>query len=263
MERLRLYFRLIGVSVRSQMQHRASFLMLTAAYFISTFVDILGIWVLFDRFKMVQGWTLPELALIYGIVHMGFAFAETGAKGFDTFDLLVKNGDFDRVLLRPCGTMIQIATRQFQLMRLGRFLQGGMVFLWSCNALNLDLVSVKGLVVLLALIGTASLFYGLFVMQAAISFWTTETLEILNIATYGGVETGQYPMSIYPSGFRLFFTFVIPLACVAYYPVATLLQHEDLPFWVGAMAPVFGIVFLYVACMFWKVGVRHYHSTGS
>ena len=99
LDAIRLYFRLIGVSVRSQMQYRASFFMLAAAHFISTFVDILGIWILFDRFKMVQGWTLEELALIYGIMHMGFATAEASARGFDTFSLMVKNGDFDRVLL--------------------------------------------------------------------------------------------------------------------------------------------------------------------
>ena len=56
------------------------FLILAATHFIATFVDILGIWVLFDRFKMIQGWTLAELALIYGIMHMGFAAAEASAE---------------------------------------------------------------------------------------------------------------------------------------------------------------------------------------
>src|SRR5258708_3126386 len=101
LEIIRLYFRLIGVSVQSQMQYRASFFMLAATHFISTFVDILGIWVLFDRFKVVQGWTLGELALIYGIMHMGFAAAEASARGFDKFSQMVKSGDFDRFLLRP------------------------------------------------------------------------------------------------------------------------------------------------------------------
>lgn len=262
-ETIRLYFRLIGISVRSQMQYRASFLMLAATHFISTFVDIFGIWVLFDRFKMVQGWTLGELALIYGIMHMGFAIAEASARGFDTFDQMVKNGDFDRVLLRPCGTIFQIATRDFQMMRIGRFLQGFVVLMWSCMELQLSLLSLKGLIILIAVIGTSSLFYALFVIQATLSFWTTETLELMNITTYGGLESGQYPMSIYNSGFRLFFTFIIPLACVAYYPIAILLRHEAFPMWAGTLFPLAGIAFLYLACQLWKLGVRHYHSTGS
>jgi ABC-2 type transport system permease protein len=212
---------------------------------------------------MIQGWTLPELALIYGIMHMGFASAEASARGFDTFSNLVKNGEFDRVLLRPCGTILQVAARDFQLMRIGRFLQGFVVLMWSCWTLGIPLISLKGLIILMGVIGTTSLFYALFVMQATLSFWTIETLEVMNITTYGGVETGQYPISIYNTGFRLFFTFIIPVACVAYYPMAVLLQHQELPLWVGTIFPLAGIAFLCLACQLWKLGVRHYHSAGS
>lgn len=258
-----LYFKLVGGAIRSQMQHRASFFMLAGSHFLSTFVDILGIWVLFDRFKVVQGWTLSELAMIYGIIHMGFATAEASARGFDKFSNMVKNGEFDRILLRPRSTMFQVATQEWQLMRIGRFFQGLVVLLWSCSELQLSLISSKGLIILLAIIGTTCLFYALFVVQATLSFWTTETLELMNITTYGGVEAGQYPMSIYNPWFQLFFTFIIPLACVAYYPVATLLHHNTFPLWLGTLAPVSGILFLFISCQFWRIGVRHYHSTGS
>lgn len=261
-EIIRLYFRLIGISIKSQMQYRSSFLMLSVTHFFSTFVDIFGIWVLFDRFKIVKGWTLPELAMIYGIMHMGFAAAEASARGFDTFSQLVKNGEFDRILLRPCGTLFQIATRDFQTMRIGRFLQGLVVLLWSSFELHLSLISLQGLIILLAVIGTASLFYALFIIQATLSFWTTETLEIMNITTYGGLESGQYPISIYSVGFRSFFTFIIPLACVAYYPMAIMLQHESQPIWLALLFPLAGLVFLFFSCQLWKLGVRHYHSAG-
>lgn len=258
-----LYWLLVATSFRSQLQHRASFIMLTLSHFISTFAEIFGIWILFDRFKMIQGWVFPELALIYGIMQMGFAASESLARGFDTFSLIVKNGDFDRLLLRPLGTLFQVATRDVQLMRLGRFCQGLVILIWSFFQLQISFFSLNTLIILLAVIGTTSLFYGLFVLQATLSFWTVETLEIMNITTYGGVEAGQYPITIYPWTFRLFFTFIVPLACVAYYPIAVMLKHEDLPFWMGAVAPLFGLLFLFVTCQLWKVGVHHYHSTGN
>lgn len=40
MDKLRLFFNLIGISFKSQMEHRASFLMLISAYFLSTFIDM-------------------------------------------------------------------------------------------------------------------------------------------------------------------------------------------------------------------------------
>lgn len=260
---LSIFCKLISVCLRSQMQHRASFFMLTAAHFLATFVEITAIWVLFDRFKTLQGWSLEQLALIYGIIHMGFAVAEGAARGFDTFDRLLKYGDFDRILLRPMGTFFQIAARDVQLMRLGRFCQGLVVLLWSCHKLHISLASSESLVIVFAIIGTSCLFYGLFVIQAAICFWSTETLELMNITTYGGVESGQYPISIYNKGFRLFFTFVVPLGCVAYYPIAAILKIENIPLGLGALLPSCGILFLVAATKLWHFGVRHYHSTGS
>lgn len=260
---LKLYLKLAGIAMRSQMQYRASFFMLTFSYFLSTFVEIVGIWILFDRFRSVQGWTFQEIAIIYGVIHMGFSLTETFARGFDTFGHLVKNGDFDRLLLRPCSTLLQAASREFQLMRLGRFFQSLLVLAYGLYHTGMASSALSYLVISFAIIGTACLFYGLMIIQATITFWTVESLELMNITTFGGVQAGQYPMSIYNWKFRSLFTFIIPLACVGYYPIAILLEHETWPVSVGLIAPFAGVAFLWLASQFWKVGVAHYHSTGS
>ena len=59
LDNLRLYFRLLGVSLRGQMQYRASFLMLAAGQFLITGMEFVGIWALFDRFGSLRGWSLP------------------------------------------------------------------------------------------------------------------------------------------------------------------------------------------------------------
>lgn len=148
-------------------------------------------------------------------------------------------------------------------MRIGRFLQGLIVLSWGFMELGLQFWSLATVIVIISFVSTTALFYGLFVVQATLSFWTVETLELMNIATYGGMEASQFPMSIYTQPFRLFFTAVIPLACVGYYPIAVLLHHEAMPLWVGMLLPTGGLIFLFLACQFWKVGVRHYHSTGN
>jgi ABC-2 type transport system permease protein len=249
--------------MRSQMQYPASFFILALSHFLGTCIEMLGIWALFDRFKMVQGWTLFEVGIIYGIVQMGFALAEAFARGFDTFSQMVKFGDFDRLLLRPLSPLFQIAASKVQIMRIGRFLQGLSMLILSLKELSFSLYTSHILMIFFSILGTASLFYGLFIIQAAISFWTIETLELMNIATYGGLQVGQYPMSIYNTFFRLIFTLVIPLACVAYYPITVLLKIEKIPFWFGVLSPLAGFVFLYFACQFWRLGIRHYCSTGS
>ena len=119
---------------------------------------------------------------------------------------------------------------------------------------------------LFTILGGVCLFFGLIVMQATIAFWTTETLELMNTMTYGGIETAQYPLAIYQPALRRFFTLVVPLACVAYFPVVALLGIDD-PLGTSRtfqqLAPLAGVFFLWIALQLWKYGVKHYTSTGS
>lgn len=261
-----LYLRFIGISLRAQMQYRASFFLLTIGQFLATGIEFLGVWALFARFGNLRGWELAEIALFYGIVGTGFALAEGIGRGFDTFSNQVKSGGFDRLLLRPWGTAFQVAAQEVQLMRIGRFAQALFVLLWAMSALHMDWTPARVGLVILMVFGGMCLFYGLFVLQATISFWTVESLEIMNTVTYGGTETAQYPLTIYRSWFRLFFTFVIPLACINYLPASLILERPhamlDPAPWKWA-TPLVGVVFLVAAMKIWNFGVRRYCSTGS
>ncbi|HZO90202.1 MAG TPA: ABC-2 family transporter protein [Chthonomonadaceae bacterium] len=263
---LRLYFRYLGLSLRGQMQYRASFWMLTLGQMLITGIEFLGIWALFDRFGSLRGWSLPEVALLYGIVNCAFALAEGVGRGFDIFPEMVKSGDFDRLLLRPRSTALQVAGLEMQLMRIGRLVQGLAVLLWAASALHALWTPARVALLLFAICGGACLFYGLFILQATLSFWTIETLEIMNTVTYGGTETAQYPMTIYRPWFRLFFTFVVPLACMNYLPANAILGRSPLPglpLFVPWVAPAVGIIFLALTLQIWRLGVRHYRSTGN
>ncbi len=133
---IRLYLRYVAVSIRAQMEYRASFVMLSISSFVGTGIEFMGIWALFDRFRGIPNWSLAETAMLYGMISISFAAAEAMARGFDTFDQMIRMGDFDRLLLRPRNTILQILGREFQLMRVGRFAQGLIVLAWAVNALD-------------------------------------------------------------------------------------------------------------------------------
>src|SRR5262245_25315754 len=127
MNALQLYARYASISLKSQLQYRASFLMQTAGVFLITSVEFLGIWALFDRFGQVRGWTLPQVALFYGMISVTWAICDSIARGFDVFGSTVKAGDFDRILLRPRSTVLQLIGQEVTLRRVGRFAQGVIV----------------------------------------------------------------------------------------------------------------------------------------
>jgi ABC-2 type transport system permease protein len=248
------------------MEYRASFLMQAAGQFLVTGTEFLGIWALFGRFGQIRGWTLAEVAFFYGLISITWSIADALSRGFDVFGVTVKNGDFDRVLLRPRSTILQLFGHELTLRRVGRFAQGLAVLIFALETLDVAWSAPKIVLFALAVIGGVCLFIGLMVLEATSAFWTTETLEVWNAFTYGGVTMSQYPLEIYRPWFRRFFLFVIPLGCVSYLPGVAILGRPDplgtsVPLqWV---APLVGPVFLAVCLQVWRFGVRHYQSTGS
>ena len=262
----KMYFRYVSVSFQSQLQYKLSFIMQTLAQFIVNFSEFIGIYALFARFGNLKGWILPEIAVLYGMVSVAFAINAALTRGFDIIGNLIKMGELDRILLRPRSTVLQLFGFELTLRRIGRFLQGLLVLIYGFYHLNIDWSLWKVIMIFWTISGSCFLFMGLIMIQATISFWTIESLEIMNTMTYGGLETAQYPMTIYTDWFRKFFTYVVSLACVNYFPVLLIIGKQD-PLGSSrlfqALAPMAGYLFLAVGLMFWNYGIRHYKSTGS
>jgi ABC-2 type transport system permease protein len=267
MEALRLYARYAAASVRSQMQYPASFLMLSTAQLLATGIEFLGLWALFARFGQIEGWRFGEVCVFYGVVNLAFAFADAGARGFDIFGTeYVRTGGFDRLLLRPRTTAFQLLGHELRLSRLGRLIEAATVF--AIGAVLTHLAFTPAAVALLAwaMLGGMALFFGIMIVSATLAFWTVESLEIVNVISYGGVEAAQYPLNIYAAWLRDFLIFIVPIGCVAYFPVVAALGHPDplgAPTWFLAASPAAGFIFLAVTLWLWGFGVRRYTSTGS
>ena len=73
MDDLKLYFRLIGGRVRSQLEYRASFLLDAFGAFLQTFIEFISLVFVLERFGTVGGWALGEIAFLYGIAESTFA----------------------------------------------------------------------------------------------------------------------------------------------------------------------------------------------
>ncbi|HLI65298.1 MAG TPA: ABC-2 family transporter protein [Caulobacteraceae bacterium] len=267
MSALALYLRYAGASVRGQMQYPASFLLLSFSQLVVTGIEFIGVWALFARFGTIEGWTLGEVAVFYGVVNVAFAVADTFTRGFDIFGSeFVRTGNFDRMLLRPRAAAFQLLGYEVRLSRLGRLAQAIVVFAIGVALTHLRFeVRVVGLIAW-AIVGGAMLFSGVMVLTATLAFWTVESLELVNVISYGGVEAAQYPLNIYAAWLRNFLIFVVPIGCVAYFPVVAALGHPDplgAPPWLEALSPAAGFLFLGVSLLIWGVGVRRYRSTGS
>jgi len=267
MSNLHLIVRLIGASLRAQAQYPASAIMLTIGQFLGNAIEIIAVWALFDRFGSVQGWGFGEVAVFYGLVHVMFALADVLTRGFEVLGTeFLRTGEFDRVLLRPRALTVQLIGYEFRISRAGRFAQGILVLVMGAHLAGVEWSFASIAIALWAVAGGIALFFGVVVLQGTMSFWTIESLEVAHVVTYGGVQAAQYPLSLYNGWLRGLLTFIVPLACVAYFPVLLILGRPDplgTPAWFGGVSPIAGFVFLAISFVAWRFGVRHYTSTGS
>jgi ABC-2 type transport system permease protein len=267
MNGLALYGRYVMASIRMQLAYPASFAMLTIGSFFVTVVEFVGIWALFRRFGQIGGWKLGEVALFYGLVSVIFACADAVARGFDIFgDIFVKTGAFDRLLLRPRSPALQLLGYELRMTRIGRLTQGIIVFWLGLSMTHLAWSPWAVPILAFALMGGVALFSGLFVMQATLSFWTVESLEVANVLTYGGEAAAEYPMNVYAGWFRNVLVFAVPIGCVTYLPMLAAMGRADplgSPAWLDPLAPIAGFMFLGLALFTWRFGIRKYASAGA
>jgi len=267
MDGLRLYGRYVAASIRAQAAYPGSLVMMISGQFLVTIIEFVGIWALFQRFGHIGGWRLGDVALFYGLISVTFAIADTISRGFDVFgSVFVKTGAFDRLLLRPRSPALQLLGYEFRLTRIGRLSQGVGVFTVGAVLTHFTLTPAASAILLFAIAGGVALFCGLLVLQATLSFWTVESLEAVNILTYGGEAAAEYPLNVYAAWFRNFLIWIVPIGCVSYLPMLAAMGRPDplgTPGWLLPLAPAAGFVFLAVALVVWGCGVRRYASSGS
>jgi len=229
-------------------------------------MEFIAVVFIFNKFSHIKGWSLWEVGLLYGMTSVSFALAEILGRGFHSFDKMIRLGTFDRVLLRPAGVFIQVLAAELELRKLGRTLQGLVIMIISWYMLDLGVTIAKTGFLIAAIINGMIFYQALFIVGAAICFWTVESSELPNMLTYGGVEALTYPVAVYRGWFRNVLIFVIPMAFINYFPALYLLGRPDplgLPYFMRFLFPLASAVVMIPALKFWDYGVNHYKSTGS
>lgn len=258
---MKLYLKFISLHVRCQMQYKVSFFLTALGQFLVSFSAFLGIYFMFSRFKAIDGFTYEQVLLCFAVVLMAFSIAECLGRGFDAFPSMISNGEFDRALVRPRGEVFLVLASQLELTRIGRLLQAVAVFCYAIPVCGVTWSADKVITLVLTVTCGSLIFFGLFLIYAAFSFFTIEGLEFMNVFTDGGREFGRYPFSAYGQGVLKFLTYVIPLALFQYYPLLYLIDATDKSWYM--LTPLFGLVFLLPCYGLWRFGLKKYKSTGS
>ncbi|MFF2845528.1 ABC transporter permease [Streptomyces sp. NPDC058001] len=263
---LRAYRMIAAMWVRSTMAYRASFAMTAFGNFVATGLDFVAILLMFSQVDALGGYTLPEIAFLYGASGAAFGLADLALGTMDRLGRRVRDGTLDTLLVRPAPVLAQVAADRFALRRLGRISQGLLVLGYALLVLDIDWTPVKVLMVPLMLLSGAGIFGAVFIAGGAFQFVAQDASEVQNSFTYGGNTLLQYPPTVFAKDLVRGVTFVVPLAFVNWLPALYVLGRPyplDLPHWLAFTPPLVAVACCALAGVVWRVGLRSYRSTGS
>jgi len=185
MKSFKVYLAYARINLKGTLQYKTWQLsMVTVA--VNSIIDFLAIMILFARFGTIGHWKAYHVLLIYGIATASFGLAEWFSRGYDVFPYQVNTGFFDRMLLRPRSTFLQIMGHRFEFQRFARVAVGFGCISYAIVRLGSGFDVVRGLVLAGALVGGWMVYTGIFIMLAALSFWTLQPpgqkLQIMPLA---------------------------------------------------------------------------------
>ncbi|MFJ5719778.1 ABC transporter permease [Streptomyces sp. NPDC093149] len=265
-EGVRAYGLIAAMWLRSTMAYRASFAMTAFGNFAATAFDFVTILLMFSHVDALGGYSLPEVALLYGASGTAFGLADLVMGSMDRLGRRVRDGTLDTLLVRPVPVLAQVAADRFALRRLGRITQGALVLGYALVALDVDWTPLRVVMIPLMLLSGAAIYAAVFVAGAAFQFVAQDASQVQNSFTYGGNTLLQYPPSIFAKDLVRGVTFVVPLAFVNWLPALYVLGRDyplDLPDWVAFLPPVVAGLCGLLAGLAWRTGLRAYRSTGS
>lgn len=257
---MKLIGKYLGMYFKSQLEYKSSFILTCIAQLLTLSLSSFMVFILMDKFHFLDNYDIYELMLGISIVQFGFSFSECFMRGFDKFSEVIKVGGLDLMLIRPRNIYVQVFGSNIELTKLSRVLGSLVLFIIAIS--NIDSITWYGVLYLfLLLVGSSMIYAALFIFSACFCFKTVEGLEFMNIFTDGSREFGQYSMGLFRREVILVFTFLIPLACVNYYPISYILGKSDNIWYL--ISPLMTVILFIMSIITFNRCIRHYEGTGS
>ena len=256
---------LLRIGLAAALQYRADFVMTALGAVFYEAVSLAFVGVVIHAFGTIGGWTFVEVAFIYGIRSMGHALHGVLSGQLWAIDYVVRDGEFDRYLLRPVNPLLQLMTRRFQITAVGDLVFGVAVLTITAAIAPIPWTPFSVAFLIAAIIGSALTESAVMLSVSSLTFRLLASSPLLSVVDTVFVTFGPFPLSVLPRSVAYLLTFVIPLAFTAYLPAAILLGRTDdlyLPTWLAAASPVVGALLYVAAVKLFHQQMRSYASPG-
>ncbi|MBI3394640.1 MAG: ABC-2 family transporter protein, partial [Spirochaetia bacterium] len=240
------------------MEYRASFVMfvLTMLGFYGAQVAVIGL--MLNRFKDIGGWNPGQIAFLYGLLVLSQGIVAASFAGLIEFSDFVRQGTFDRLLLRPLSPLVQALAMRFEPGGIANIALGIAAFVVAQTMVDIQWNFIRIVFFLLTIVGASCILAAIRIIIAALAFITVSTEGLQHLFVFSSREFLLYPLDIFSKPVRVLLTFFFPLAFINFYPAHYFLNKDSVflfhPMFVFMTLPV-GLLMMFLAGLLWKAGV--------
>ncbi|MDE6760378.1 MAG: ABC transporter permease [Lachnospiraceae bacterium] len=267
MGEIRVILQSLKMSVHARMQYRAESLANALAVFIRESANIIAIYLALLKFDKINGWNVNEMLFLYSILFLTYAFVVSLFADLRQFSDTIREGRFDRLLVRPRSLLLQLILNNADLIAsVGHGTLGILLFVISAGKVGIHWNFTTILYYISAIIGGILIQGGIFIIFSSLCFYFVETNSIRSIFYWNMRKFAGYPISIYHKAIQVILIYVVPFAFVNYFPAQYLLRKADMADYHEIyiyIAPLVGVVVYAIAYLFWRISVKRYYSTGN
>ena len=242
--------------------YRGDFLITLATSFAATIFSLGFVVVLFSKIPQLAGWQFEEILFLYGFSLIPFGmFNVLSLNLYDFGNNYIIEGKFDRVLLRPVGSLFQVLFEAFRIESLQEVVTGLFAIWYAAHHLHLSWTVADSLLLIFWALCGGVIYVSFFLLLTTVSFWFEDRIGI-HPPFWNMVAFGRYPLTIYSGFIQFVLSWIIPFGFASFYPSARLLGRATFHAY-APLVPLVAAVCLAIAVSVWNLGTRHYSSTGS
>jgi ABC-2 type transport system permease protein len=258
---LRLLRTQMGISVAQAMAYRANFLIEGVFGIGNGLLALLPLVVVYGARKKFGAWDYSA-ALVVMAYFQALRAILNGVISPSLVDLVqqIRTGSFDYVLLKPVDAQMLVSAARYEPWKIIDllFAIGIAVYAFMLRGVAPSAGELVGGLALLAT-GVVAM-YGLWIVCASLAFWVGR-LDNLMFLLGSIFDMARWPVAVFPTVWRMFFTFVIPVAVMTTFPAMAMLGMLDPRQAIGAL--VGAVALLVVSRTIWRAALRSYTSASS
>jgi ABC-2 type transport system permease protein len=259
---LRLYAKLQLAQIRATVEYRGDFWIGILGAMLQQGAGLVFVSALFSQIPEVAGWTVWNIAILYGLTMLPKGLTELFCDGPWTLRGKVNTGEFDRVLVRPISPALQSATAIVSIHGFGQIILGIVVLWMGISRSDMALYLWTFPYLLLIVISAAVMIGALNFVINMIGFWEPSAQSALPTMLALLIDFAKFPLDIYTMVIRGLVTIVMPYAFISYFPALLLLDRDTNWKWLGLATPLVTVVVVMVTSWLWSKALNRYQGVG-